>query len=201
MNVLLLIVMCFRLSLKPIYLTHHLALKHNQRTAYELRLGWETRFHGRKCSKQASNPITGLERPWGFQQFEAPRFQDSRHMKVIRLSAVRTGYLYPLGNIPARALLKRVGIRAETRFGLSEKWMSPFKSAGESVQSTAGSRGVRISGQTMDWPCSEAQCKSSGYTLQSPIFLSLPLPRVTVCHHISNGLYSFLLESESTPGT
>ena len=68
-----------------------------------------------------------------------------------------------------RARLKRDGTRAETRFGLSEKWTSPFKSAGESVQSTAGSRGVRISGQTMDRPCSEAQCKCSGYPLQSPI--------------------------------
>ena len=46
----------------------------------------------------------------------------------------------------SRARLKRDGTRAETRFGLSEKWTSPFKSAGESVQSTAGSRGVRISG-------------------------------------------------------
>ena len=47
------------------------------------------------------------------------------------------------------ARLKRDGSRAETRFGLSEKWTSPFKSAGESVQSTTGSRVVRISGQTM----------------------------------------------------
>ena len=45
-----------------------------------------------------------------------------------------------------RARLKRDGTCAETRFGLSEKWTSPFKSAGESVQSTTGSRGVRISG-------------------------------------------------------
>ena len=56
-----------------------------------------------------------------------------------------------------RARLKRDGTRAETRFGLSEKWTSQFKPAGESVQSTTGSRGVRISGQTMDRPCSEAQ--------------------------------------------
>ena len=42
-----------------------------------------------------SNPITGLDRPWGFQEFEAPRFQDNRHMKVVRLSALRTGRLYP----------------------------------------------------------------------------------------------------------
>ena len=31
----------------------------------------------------------------GFQEIEAPRFQDIRHMKVVRLSAVRTGRLYP----------------------------------------------------------------------------------------------------------
>jgi hypothetical protein len=31
-----------------------------------------------------SNPITGLNRPWCFQEVEAPRFQDSRHMKLVR---------------------------------------------------------------------------------------------------------------------
>jgi hypothetical protein len=41
------------------------------------------------------NPITGLDRPWGFQEVEAPRFQDSRHMKAVRLSALRTGRLNP----------------------------------------------------------------------------------------------------------
>ena len=92
-----------------------------------------------------------------------------------------------------RARLKRDGTCADTRFGLSEKWTSPFKSAGDSVQSTTGSRRVRISGQTMDRPCSEVQCKSSGYPLQSPISPSLPLPRVTVYHHVSNSLYSVFL--------
>jgi hypothetical protein len=47
-----------------------------------------------------SNPITGLDRPLGFQEVEVPRFLDNRHMKVVRLSAVRTGRLYPPGNIP-----------------------------------------------------------------------------------------------------
>jgi len=42
-----------------------------------------------------SNPITGLDRPWEFLEFEARRLQDSRHMKVVRLSALRTGRLYP----------------------------------------------------------------------------------------------------------
>jgi len=44
--------------------------------------------------KRWSNPITGLDRPWGFQEVEAPRIQDSRHMKVVRLLALRTGRLY-----------------------------------------------------------------------------------------------------------
>jgi hypothetical protein len=39
-------------------------------------------------------------RPLGFQEVEAPRFQDNRHMKVVRLSALRTGRLYYPGNTP-----------------------------------------------------------------------------------------------------
>jgi hypothetical protein len=33
-------------------------------------------------------------RPWGFQEVEAPRFQDSRHMRMVGLSALSTGRLY-----------------------------------------------------------------------------------------------------------
>jgi hypothetical protein len=47
--------------------------------------------------------------------------------------------------IRSRVRLKSDGTRTETRFRLSPKWTSPFKSAGASVQSTAGSRGVGIS--------------------------------------------------------
>jgi hypothetical protein len=49
---------------------------------------------------KVSNPVTGLDRPLGFQEVEAPRFLDNRHMKVVRLSALHTGCLYPPGNIP-----------------------------------------------------------------------------------------------------
>jgi len=45
-----------------------------------------------------------------------------------------------------RSQLKCDGTRAETRFRLSAIRTGPFKLAGASVQSTTGSRGVRISG-------------------------------------------------------
>ena len=46
------------------------------------------------------NPITGLNRPSGFKEVEAPRFQDIRHKKVVRLSALRSGRLYFPRNSP-----------------------------------------------------------------------------------------------------
>ena len=42
-----------------------------------------------------SNPITGLDRPRGFHEAVALRFQDNQLTKVVRLSALRTGCLYP----------------------------------------------------------------------------------------------------------
>jgi hypothetical protein len=36
----------------------------------------------------------GLDRPWGFQEIETPRFQDNQHMKVVRMSALCTSHLY-----------------------------------------------------------------------------------------------------------
>jgi len=85
--------------------------------------------------------------------------------------------------------LKCDGTRAETRFRLSAKWTSPFKSAGASIQSTTGSRGVRISGSNTGYTMFQGSVKSTGYPLHSPVSPSLPLPFVTVCHHISTVLY------------
>jgi hypothetical protein len=48
----------------------------------------------KEISKRYSNPITDLDRPLGFQEVEAPRFQNNRHMKVVRLSALHTCHLY-----------------------------------------------------------------------------------------------------------
>ena len=83
---------------------------------------------------------------------------------------------------------KRDGTRAETRFGLSAKRTSPFKLVGVSAQSTAGSQGVRISGQQLYRLCSNIQCKTTGYPLHSHLSTSLPLPCVTVCHQVLNSL-------------
>ena len=84
--------------------------------------------------------------------------------------------------------LKRHGTRAETRFSLSPKRTSPFKSAEASVQSTAGSRGVRISVSNAGYTTFRGS-ESTGYPLHSPVSPSLPLPCVTVCHQVSNALY------------
>jgi hypothetical protein len=84
--------------------------------------------------------------------------------------------------------LKCDGTRAETRFRLSAKRTSPFKTAGASVQSTTGSRGVRISGSNAGYTMFRGSVKSTSYPHHSPVSPSLPLPCITVCHHISTGL-------------
>jgi hypothetical protein len=41
----------------------------------------------------------------------------------------------------------------------------------------------------LDTPHSEVEWKTTGYPLHSPVFPSLPLPCVTVCHQVSTALY------------
>ena len=60
---------------------------------------------------------------------------------------------------------------------------------GASVQSTTGSRAVRISGSNAGYTMFRGSVKGTGYPLHSPFSPSLPLPCITVCHHISAGLY------------
>ena len=98
-------------------------------------------------------------------------------------------FTYLMDYSVGRGQLKCVGTRAETRFCLSAKRTSPFKSAGASVQSTTGSRGVRISGSNAGYTMFRGSVKGTGYPLHSPVSPSLPLPCVTVCHHISTGVF------------
>ena len=74
-------------------------------------------------------------------------------------------------------------------FVFRAKRTSPCKSAGASVQSTTGSRGVRISGSDVGYTMFRCSVKSTGYPLHSPVSPSLHLPCVTVCHYVSTGLH------------
>jgi hypothetical protein len=58
-----------------------------------------------------------------------------------------------------------------------------------SVQSTTDTPGVRISVSNAGYTIFRGSVKSTGYPLHSPICPSFPLPCVTVCHHISAGVY------------
>jgi hypothetical protein len=88
-----------------------------------------------------------------------------------------------------RLRLKHDDTRTKTKFRLSTKRTSPVKSARASVQSTPGSRAVCISGSNAGYTMFRGSVKSTGYPLHSPVSPSLPLPCVTVCHHISSELY------------
>jgi hypothetical protein len=88
-----------------------------------------------------------------------------------------------------RLRLKCDGTRAETRFRFSAKRTNPFKSAEAAVQSTTGSRGVRISGSNAGYTMFRGSVKGTDYPLHSLVSPSLLLSCVTVCHHISAGLY------------
>ena len=107
-----------------------------------------------------------------------------------------------------RLRLKCDGKSTETRFRLSAKRTGPFKSEGASVQSTTGSRGVRISGSNAGYTNFRGSAKGTGYPLHSPVSPSLPLPCVTVCNHVSTGLYLrfldqtlFLFYADCMPGS
>jgi hypothetical protein len=95
---------------------------------------------------------------------------------------------YLTSNMGCRLRLKCDGTRAETRFRLSAKRTSLFVSARASIQSTTGSRGLCISGSNAGYTMFRGSMTSTGYPLHSPVSPSLPLPCVTLCHHISTGL-------------
>jgi hypothetical protein len=81
--------------------------------------------------KRYRNPITGLDRPWGFQVLEAFWFQDNRHMKMVRLSGLCSGPLYPTGNNPGLISVSGwVDLRAVVRPKELCQWKLPKTSSG-----------------------------------------------------------------------
>ena len=80
-----------------------------------------------------------------------------------------------------RLILKCDGTRAETRFCLSAQRTSPFKSTGAFVQSTTGSRCVRISGSNAGYTMFQRLCE--GYWLPTP-FGNFPFTSPPVRHRV-----------------
>jgi len=58
--------------------------------------------------KGTAKPTQAYCRPLSFQEFEAPRFLDNGHMKVVRPSILRIGRLYPPGNILGTYICQRL---------------------------------------------------------------------------------------------
>jgi len=55
---------------------------------------------------------------------------------------------------------------------------------------------VRISSSNAGYTMFRGSVKGTGYPLHSPVSPSLPLPCVTVCHHISTGVYQYQILKE-----
>jgi hypothetical protein len=88
-----------------------------------------------------------------------------------------------------RLHLKCDDTRAETRFHFSAKRTSPFKSAGVSVQSTTGSRGVRINDSNAGYTMFRISVKGTVYPFHSPVSPSLPPLRLRVQSHFNLTLH------------
>jgi hypothetical protein len=81
--------------------------------------------------KTLSSPVTGLEWPRGFQEVKVPQISWQRHRKVVRLSVLRTGRIYPqeilLVLISVRGWLDpRAIVRSEGLF----QWKIPMTPSG-----------------------------------------------------------------------
>jgi hypothetical protein len=97
-----------------------------------------------------------------------------------------------------RVQLRLDGTCTETRFRLLAKRTSPCDLAGATIQSTTGSRGVRVSCAGEAMLCSRG--RHAGYPLHSPVAPSFPLPCVTVCHIILTALCLVSLPGVKKPG-
>ena len=133
-------------------------------------------------------PMVRTERSLPWLCFSCPQVTMSLYKELLST----TGHSLSLSCIH----LCRDQLKCDGRFRLSAKRTSLFKSAGASVQSTTGSRGVRLSGSNAGYTMFRGSVKSTGYPLHSPVspFTSPPvrhrvpshfswsLPTITICN-------------------
>jgi hypothetical protein len=129
-----------------------------------------------------NNYVFSVSRNWIFTR-------NSYVSQDFRVNIISHSFTPTTSGCGSRLRLKCDGTRAETRFRLLAKRTSPFKWAGASVQSTTGSRVARISDSNARYTMLRGSANGTVYPLRSPVSPSLPLPFVTVCYHISTGLY------------
>ena len=138
-------------------------------------------------SYRYSLPINnlGAGTGWVFSATYRPHYPQERDQ--VTIVGHRTEILFY-----GRLRLKCDGTRAETRFRLSAKWTSPFRSAGASVRSTTGSQGVRFSRINAEYTMFRGSVKNTRYPLHSPIspFTSPPV-RHRVPSHFNWTLHNF----------
>jgi len=96
--------------------------------------------------------------------------------------------MFNVSNFGSRGQLTCDGTRAETRFSLSAKRASPFKSAGASIQWTTGSRCMRISSSNAGYTMFRGSVKGTGYPLHSPFPLHFPSLRHRAPSHFNSSL-------------
>jgi hypothetical protein len=70
-------------------------------------------------STTKSYPTTGLYRPLRLQAVEAPEFLHNRHVKVVTLSALRTGRLYPQEGLLVRWTTRTIKYKEDA---MSRDW-------------------------------------------------------------------------------
>jgi len=73
-------------------------------------------------------PLQTWTGPEGFQEGEAPRFQDNRHMKVVRSSDLLTGHLFP-----QEVFLALISVRIRPQNHSVERRMMSMKNSNDTT--------------------------------------------------------------------
>ena len=140
--------------------------------------------HNSKCHGILGLPL------WQASEWQPESRHDRQFMFCHGWRVGCLGLLVPVGKT-AFEMWWHTHIKQISSFGETDR--VHLNRRGASVQSTTGSRGVRVSGSNTGYIMIRGSVKSTGYPLHPPMSLSLPLPCVTACHHISTGFYYILV--------